>query len=164
MALSSATLSTGLRALVPTNSEATAITRIVAAFHGYFVQSQCSGVTATPAALAAAQAAMSAALVGISAPNAGATKLAAGVTAYWGAVVATTCWITAPVMLVPPIVTPGLAALPAALAATFASNVAGGLSLVAACDAVAATIHASSAGAVVPGSVPPAPPAPLPIT
>jgi hypothetical protein len=73
-------------------------------------------------------------------------------------------WVTAPIVLVPPIVPPaGLGGLQAALEAVFASNLAGELSLADAASAVAGAIHTANQGATVPGSVPPAAPAPIPI-
>lgn len=167
MPLSSSTLADGLEALAPTDSEAAAISAIVSAWDAYFGGSTVSGVTATPGSYAAGLSTMQTALVGMSATGAGAAALAAGVTAFWSGIagLATTIWITAPVVLVPPIVPPaGLAALPAALAAAFASNTSGSSSLADSAAAVAAALHTNGGlGALVPGSVPPAPPAPLPI-
>jgi hypothetical protein len=110
---------------------------------------------------------MAGALVGMSAPSAGAASIAAAVTAFWVAIapLATAIWITAPIVLVPPIVPPaGLPGLAATLASVFASNTAGQLSLTQAAQSIAAALHASGGiGALVPGSVLPTPPAPLPI-
>lgn len=167
MALSSSTLADGLEALTPTDSESAAISAIVSAWDAYFGGSTVNGVTATPGSYAAGLSAMQAALVGLSATGAGAAALAAGVTAFWAGIagLATTIWITAPVILVPPIVPPpGLAALSAALSAAFASNTSGSSSLADCAAAVATILHTNGGlGALVPGSVPPAPPAPLPI-
>lgn len=166
MALSSATLSTQLQTMTATGSEATAITRFSAAFSTYFQGSTVNGAALVPASISPGLTALQSALVGMSASGAGAAKISAGVTAFWTAQLslATGMWITAPVVLVPPIVPPaGLAGLSAALTAVFASNVSSGLSLASACNAVAATIHTACSGGTVPGSVPPAPPVPLTI-
>lgn len=166
MALSSDTLSTELRDLVPTDSEATAISRLVASYAIYFEGATVAGASLVVDSTAAGEAAMGAAMVGISAANQGATKLAAGVSAFWTAQLAlpTSMWVTAPIVLVPPITPPGgLATLSAALTAVFASNTSSGLSLEDACDAIAAVIHSASTGATVLGSVPPATPAAIPI-
>lgn len=166
MALTQSTLASELENLTPTGSEATAISRLVSAYSTYFDGATVSGQTLVPGSTAAGEAAMSTALVGISGANQGATKLAAGISAFWTAQLglATTMWITAPIVLVPPIVPPaGLASLTADLAAVFASNIAAGLSLADCAAAVAAVIHSASSGATVPGSVPPATPSPIPI-
>lgn len=166
MALLSATLSSALQAMTPTSSEATARQRFADAWETYFLGATVAGAPLVGTSISTGLSALASALVGMSATGAGPAALAAGVSAFWTAQLglATSMWITAPIVLVPPIVVPpGLAGLSAALTSTFNSNRAGGLSLVQACDAIAATIHAASTGAVVPGSVPPAPPAPLPI-
>lgn len=167
MALSDTTLSDGLEALVPADAEADAIQAIVDAWDAYFGQAAVGAATAVPGSYAAGLTAMQGALAGLSADGAGAAKLAAGVTAFWSAIAAlpTSIWITAPVVLVPPITPPpGLGALTAALAAAFASNAAASASLADSAAAVAGSLHTSGGlGALVPGSVPPAPPAPLPI-
>jgi hypothetical protein len=168
MALSAATLSTELQALTPIGSEPTAIARLSSAFDAYFREATVGGVPLVPATIAPGLAALQAALVGMSLTSAGAPQLAAAVTAFWTAQLAlsTSMWITAPVTLVPPTITPpaGLVYLSAALSSVFASNVAGGLSLGACCDAIAGAIHTACSGATVLGSVPPASPAPLVIT
>ena len=164
MALSSATLSAELQSLTPTGSEATAIAALSDAFDVYFREATVNGVPLVPAAISPGLAAMQAALVGMNAPGTGAGKLAAGVAAFWTAQLglATSLWITAPVILVPHIVAPAaLSGLSAALSSVFASNVSGGLSLSDCCDAIAAAIHTACSGATVPGSVPPAAPVPL---
>ena len=167
MALSASVLSTELQSMTPTGSEATAIARLSSAFDVYFRQATVNGVPLVPAAISPGLAAMQAALVGMNLSGAGAAKLAAGVAAFWTAQLglATSLWITAPIVLVPPIVAPAaLSGLSAALSSVFASNVSGGLSAAACCDAIAAAIHTACTGAVVQGSTPPAPPAPLVIT
>lgn len=167
MTLSASTLASGLEALTPTTSEATAISRFVDAWDDYFAGATVSGVSVTPGSYSAGLSAMSAAMVGMTATNAGATSIQAGVTAFWTAILAlpTSLWITAPIVLVPPIVPPpGLATVAAGLTAVFGSNLAGELNLADACSAVATSLHGTAGlGALVPGSVPPAPPVPLPI-
>lgn len=167
MALSDSTLTSGLEALVPVDAEADAIQAIVDAWSAYFAESTVNGVTATPGSFDAGLSAMQSAMVGISADGAGSASLVAGVTAFWSAIasLATSIWITAPVVLVPPIVPPvGLAALQAALEAAFAANTSGSASLADSAATVALALHTNGGlGALVPGSVPPTPPAPLPI-
>lgn len=167
MALVANTLAGELENLTPTDTEASAISAFVDAWEVYWGGASVNGVSATPASFAAGLSAMAGALVGMSAAGAGAAKLASGVSAFWSAVapLATAIWITAPIVLVPPVVPPaGLPGLAATLASTFASNAAGQLNLSVAAQQIAAALHASGgAGALVPGSVPPAPPAPLPI-
>lgn len=166
MALSASTLSSALQAMTPTDSEATARQRFADAFETYFLDATVSGAPLVPASIGPGLSALASALVGMSATGAGAAALAAGVSAFWTAQLglATSMWITAPIVLVPPIVPPaGLAGLAATLTSTFESNRAGGLSLAQACDQLAAVIHAACSGGGVPGSVPPAPPAPIPI-
>ena len=167
MALSDSTLASGLEALVPVDDEADAIQAIVDAWDSYFAESRVNGITATPGSYAAGLSAMQSALTGISATGAGSAILTAGVTAFWAAIagLATTIWVTAPIVLVPPIVPPvGLAALPVALEAAFAANTSGSSSLADSAATVALALHTNGGlGALVPGSVPPVPPAPLPI-
>lgn len=167
MTLSVSTLADGLEALEPTESESAAISAIVAAWDSYFAGATVNGVAATPGSYAAGLSAMQSALAGMSADGAGAAKLAAAVTAFWSgiAALATTIWVTAPVVLVPPIVPPpGLGSLAAALGSAFAASASGSSSLADSAAAVAAALHASGGlGAIVPGSVPPAAPAPLPV-
>jgi hypothetical protein len=165
MALSAATLSMALQDLPPTGDEELAVARLSIAFGDYFREATVSGLPLVPAAISPGLDAMQAALVGMSLSGAGASKFAAGVAAFWTALLGlpTSLWITAPIVLVPPTITPptGLAALSAALSSVFASNVAGRLSSADCCDAIADAIHTACAGATVLGSVPPASPAPL---
>lgn len=167
MPLLSTTLATELETLEPSASEAVAISRLVDAWEVYWGDATVNGIAATPGSFGAGLSAMSAALVGMSAPGAGAAAIAAGVSAFWTAVapLATAIWITAPIVLVPPITPPTLlGSLSAALTATFASNTVGELTLAQAAQQIAAVMHANGGiGAFVPGSVLPAPPAPLPI-
>lgn len=167
MALSDSTLASGLEALVPVDDEADAIQAIVDAWSAYFAESTVAGIQATPGSFDAGLSAMQSALTGISATGAGSVVLTAGITAFWTAIagLATSIWITAPIVLVPPIVPPvGLAALPAALEAAFAANTSGSASLADSAATVALALHTNGGlGALVPGSVPPTPPAPLPI-
>jgi hypothetical protein len=153
--------------MAPGPSEATAAAALVAAWDAYFAESSVNGIPATPGAYSAGSAAMLGALTGMSAPGGGAAAIAAGVTAFWGAIASlpTPIWITAPIVLVPPIVPPpGLGGMVGALTAAFAANTASKAPLPAAAATIAAAMHGSGGvGATVPGSVPPAPPAPLPI-
>jgi hypothetical protein len=166
VSLSAALLSSALQSLTPTTSEATARSRLTDAWEDYFLGATVSGAALVGASINPGLSAFSAALVGMSSPGAGSAKIAAACSAFWAAQLglATGMWVTAPIVLVPPIVPPaGLATLPAALAATFAANLAGQLNLAEACDALATTLHAATIGGVVPGSVLPAPPTPIPI-
>ncbi len=167
MTLQANTLATELEALEPSQTEAVAITRFVDAWGAYWGGATVNGVPATPGSFTAGLSAMGASLVGMSSSGAGAAVMASGVSAFWTAVapLATSIWITAPIVLVPPIVPPpGLGGLSAALAAVFASNTSGSLSISAAWQQVANVLHANGGvGALVPGSVLPTPPAPLPI-
>lgn len=164
MTLTASTLEAALASLTPTASEATAIERLVDAWESYFAEATVSGAPLVAGSLSAGLSALGAGLVGLSAPGAAAAKIAAATAAFWSAQagLATSMWVTAPVVLVPPIVPPpGLGGLEAALDAVFA---AGPYELDDALGAIAAAWHAASTGATVPGSVPPAPPAPLVIT
>ena len=166
MALTQSTLASGLESLTPTSSEPVAISAFVDAFETYWNGATVSGAGLNPGTIDTGLAAMQGAMAGLSVTGQGATKIAAGVSAFWSAqaALATTMWTTAPIVLVPPIVPPaGLSGLAAALSSTFASNLAGELSLTDAAAALAATIHAANLGGVVPGSAPPAAPAPIPI-
>jgi hypothetical protein len=166
MPMASATLASGLSGMAPADTEADAIQAFVSAWDAYFAQSQVGAAVATPGSYAAGLAAMQGALAGCSVTGAAAAKLTAGVTAFWAAIatLAPTIWITAPIILVPPIVPPvGLAGISAALAAAFAANTTGSASLSDSANAAATAIHAANLGALVPGSAPPAPPAPIPI-
>ena len=164
MTLAAATLEDALASLTPTASEATAISRLVDAWESYFGEATVSGGPLVAGSIDAGLDAMAAALVGLSATGAGAAKIASAAAAFWStqAALATVMWVTAPVVLVPPIVPPaGLASLQASLEAIFA---AGPYDLDEAAHEIAAAWHAASTGATVPGSVPPAPPAPLVVT
>jgi hypothetical protein len=167
MTLLVGTLATELENLVPSSTESEAIGRLVDAWEVYFNGAVVNGAALAPGSIVAGLSAMGGALVGMSATGAGAAKIAAGISAFWSAIaaLAPTIWITAPVVLVPPIAPPlGLPTLAATLASTFAANTAGNLSLAQASQQIAAVLHAGGGiGALVPGSVPPAPPAPLPI-
>lgn len=164
MTLTAATLESALGALLPTASEAEAITRLVSAWESYFGEATVNGAPLTPGSISGGLSAMAAAMVGLSAPDAAAGKIAAGTATFWStqASLATAMWVTAPVVLVPPIVTPpGLGSLESALDAVFT---AGPYTLADALHDIAGAWHAASTGAIVPGSVPPAPPAPLVVT
>src|SRR4051812_33667517 len=124
MALLANTLAGQLENLTPTDTEASAISAFVDAWEAYWGSASVNAIGATPGSFAAGLSAMAGALVGMSAPNAGAAKLASAVSAFWSAVapLATAIWITAPIVLVPPVVPPaGLPGLAATLASTFAS-------------------------------------------
>jgi hypothetical protein len=167
MALVQATLSSGLANMTPTGSEATAISNFVTVWDNYWSNASVLGVTATPGSYAAGLSAMQGALSGLSASGAAAGKIQSGIQAFWTAIAASASaiFIVAPTVLVPPITPPpGIAGIAAALAAAFGAATAGSLSLADAADAVATALHtAGGLGAVVSGSVVPAPPAPIPI-
>lgn len=166
MPMASATLASGLSGMSPVDNEAGAISNFVSAWDSYFAQSQVGAVVATPGSYAAGLTAMQSSMAGLSTSGNAATAIQAGVIAFWStiAALATTIWITAPIVLVPPIVPPpGLSGIGAALQAAFTSNTSGSASLADSANAIATAIHAANLGALVPGSTPPAPPAPLPI-
>jgi hypothetical protein len=147
-------------------SEGTAIGRLVGAWETYFDESTVAGIQAAPGSYSAALSSMASALTGLSGEGAAAAKIQAGIQAFWSGLsaVATAVWVTAPIVLVPPVTPPaGLTGLSGTLASTFAANQASELSLPDAASAVASVIHAANAGGAVPGSVPPASPAPIPI-
>lgn len=166
MALVPSAMAAGLSALAPTMSEGAVIEAISSAWRTYFALSAIGAAPAVAAAFEPGIAAMKGALIGISAPSPGiaAVKIQAGVLAFWGAIVTlpTTIWITAPIVLIPPIVPPvGISGIAAALNGIFANNM---NTLPSAANSIAGVLHSSGGlGALVPGSVPPAPPAPLPI-
>jgi hypothetical protein len=161
------TLATELEALEPSSTEAVAIARLVDAWEVYWGGATVNGVPATPGSFTAGLSAMGAALVGMSSSGAGAAAIASGVSAFWTAVapLATAIWITAPIVLVPPIVPPpGLGGISAALVSVFGSNTVSSLTLAQCAQQIASVLHANGGvGAAVPGSVLPTPPAPLPI-
>jgi len=167
MALSQSTLANQLANLVPTTSEAEARVRLASAWRVYFGGATVNGAPAVPAAYEPAVVAFQAQLLGMSASGQAGTRLAAACSAFWAtlAPLATAVWITAPVVLVPPITPPlGLATLLPAMNAVFAANLAARRTLAQAADALATVLHSSAGlGALVPGSVLPAPPAPLPV-
>lgn len=167
MALVQATLKSGLEAMSATDSEATSIQRFVDAWDDYWAGASVAGVPANAGTYSAGLSAMQGAMSGMSTSGAGAAKIQAGITAFWGAIAQspTTIWTTAPITLVPPITPPpGLSGIAAALTSTFATNTSGSLSLSDSAAAVAAVLHSAGGfGAVVSGSVIPAPPAPIPI-
>ena len=166
MPMAAATLASGLAGMAPVETDAEAISNFVSAWDAYFGQSQVGAVVATPGSYATGLAAMQSSMAGMSSDGAAAAAIQSGITAFWSTIapLATAIWITAPIVLVPPIVPPaGLAGISAAVSAAFAANTVGSASLSDSANAVATAIHAANLGAVVPGSVPPAPPAPLPI-
>jgi hypothetical protein len=167
MTLSANTLAVELENLVPSGTEAAAIARLVDAWEIYFGGAAVNGIAAAPGSFGAGLSAMSAALVGMSAPGAGGASLSAGLTAFWTAIspLATSIWIVAPIILVPPVAPPaGIAGLAATLASVFASNTAGQFSLSQSAQQIAAVLHAQAGiGGLVSGSVLPLPPSPLPI-
>lgn len=166
MTLSASTLASGLAAMTPTLYEASAIQAFSDAWEGYFDESTVSGIAATPDSYASALSALRSAMSGCSASGAAAASIQAALVAFWNGLsaVATSVWITAPIVLVPPVVPPpGLTGIAAALTSVFAANTSSSLSLEDAADAIASALHSANAGGTIPGSVPPAPPAPIPI-
>ncbi len=167
MPLNLDTLANGLAEMTPTTVEQIARVRLTSAWRVYFAGSTVAGAPAVPAAFEPAVQAFSAALVGMSSSGAAVAVLAAAFGQFWTtlAPLATTVWITAPIVLVPPVTPPpGLAGLSASLSAVFSANLAGRRSLADAAQALAGVLHSGAGlGAIVLGSVPPAPPAPLPV-
>jgi len=145
MPLVQATLATNLESMEPVDNEADAIDNFATAFDDYF---QGSSVIGTPVSgtTAAAKTAMKGSMTGLLETD-GAAAITAGVIAYWGVIIpaVATLWVLVPPLTVgtPP---PTLAAITAALTATFASNTSGKLSLAAAAATVAAAIHANQLG------------------
>lgn len=126
MTLSTATLKSGLEAMVPTDSESDAIQAFVDAWDGYFAGASVMGTPATAGSYAAGLSAMQAALVGMSQPNAAAAKMQTGVTAFWTAIMAMgpAIWLLAPppvVLPVPIVPPPGIAGIAAALTAAWSA-------------------------------------------
>jgi hypothetical protein len=151
MALVQSTLASGLEAMEPTDSEATAIQRFADAFDDYFAGASVLGIPAG-AARAPAKAAMIAAMTGLSSPNGAAGAIAAGISAYWTTVapLALTVWPGTVGPIIPPAVPPpGLGGIAGALSAVFSANTSGGLSLSASAAAVAGAIHPTQLGGMV---------------
>ena len=169
MGLSSGTLATGLEALTPTDSVATAADRIATAFTDYMAQSSVLGVPAVPAVLSGApKSAMVGAMGSLNSVGGAAGAIAAGVIAFWAAMLGTeaTIWIMVPPTIIVPstlIVPPGLGGMTSAIQGAFDGNVSGGLELAAAAATVATAIHGVNIGATVQTQVPPSPPVVTPI-
>lgn len=167
MPLNPTTLANGLAAMTPTTDEAVARSRFAGAWRTYFAGATVAGASAVPSAFEPAVSALEAGLVGMSASGAATAILTSALGTFWTtlAPLATAVWVTAPIVLIPPVVPPpGLAGLAAALSAVFASNLSGRLSLSDAAQQLATVLHTNAGlGALVPGSVPPAPPAPVPV-
>lgn len=141
MAMSASTLGTQLQNMTPTTIEATANQNFANAWATYFAAS-AAGVpyTSNPAHKAAMISAMS----GSSAPNAGALAIQLGVIAWWTSVVSTgPATYSGCTLVTPP---PTISVIAAALAPVLISNTAGGLSLAAASNAIAAVLHANNLG------------------
>lgn len=168
MALSSATLASGLTALVPTTSENDAIDRIVNAWESYFDQSQLGPAVAVHGSYAAALSAMRSALVGLSTANAGATKIQAGVTAFWAAIapLAATVWPQTPPPVTTPPATPPptLGGVATALQAQWTADIAAKATLSQGATNTAAILHTNAGlGGICPITTPPATVVPTPI-
>jgi hypothetical protein len=167
MALAAATLASGLFSMAPTDNESDAIQAFVDAWEVYFDKSLVGGIAAIPGSYSAALSAMTSAMSGCSETGQGAAKIGAALTAFWSSLssVATAVWITAPVVLVPPVVPPpSLAGVSGAVSAVFGANTTGQVTLVQSAQNLANALHASAGiGGLIPGSTPPAPPAPIPI-
>ena len=166
MALVQSTLASGLASMTPTLNEGDAISAFVSAFESYWNGATVSGAALVAGSIDAGLSAMQGAMAGLSASGQGASKIAAGVSAFWTAqaLLATSMWVTAPIVLVPPITPPpGLGGLQASLESAFTSNLASEADLATAAGSIAAAIHTANSGGLVPGSVPPAAPAPIPI-
>lgn len=168
MALVSSVLGSGLAAMVPTPTEATAIAAFVSAWDAYFAGASVLGIPATPGTYAAGLSAMQGAMTGMSAPGGAAAAIQAGVQAFWGAILAQGAVIfvmVPPSGVIPPLVPPpGISGIAAALTGVFASNTSGMVPLPTAADNVASAIHpAGGLGGTAPVQTPPAPPVPTPI-
>jgi len=129
-------------------TEAEGIARFAAAFENYFAESVVGLAPVVQSALAPATAAMEAAMAGVVAVDGGA-GMYAGIAAFWGALpaIAPVVWP----LVVPPLTTtvtppPGLTTLQANITAVGVANIAGGLSLIDAADAMATAIHAGTTG------------------
>lgn len=162
MPLDQNTLASKLENMQPTDSEPAAIEAFVSAWSAYFAGSSASGAPVVPGAYEPGLAAMRTAMAGMSAADAGALAIQNGIAAFWGGIagIPTTLWITAPVVLVPPIVPPaGIPGIAVALNGVFVTNTAGQLSLHDATVNIARVLHLNGGtGGSVPGSVPPAAP------
>ncbi len=148
MALAAATLKTGLAAMAPTMSEATAINNFVSAWNTYFSAASAGGVVpVTPGSLTPALGLMQTALSGMSASGAGAAKIQAGILAFWGGVAsaAAAIWPTA-TTINPPTGPAGVTGLASALTSVFSANQSGNLSLNDAAQAIATAIHGTQSG------------------
>ena len=165
MVLAAATLASGLANMAPTDSEGSAIQAFVDAWEAYFDQSTVAATQATHGSYPTALSAMAAAMAGCSASGAAAAKIQAATVAFWSALapLAAVVWQPSVVLVPPAVPPPGLSGIAAALAPVFTSNQGGNLSLSAAANAVAGALHSANAGGTVPGSIPPSPPAPIPI-
>lgn len=171
MPLVSATLASGLEALVPTNDEAEAIQRIVDAWEGYFDGSQLGPAAAVPGSYAAALAALQAGLTGMSAANAAANAFQTGLTAFWATIapLAAAVWPQTPPPVTTPPATPpptlgGVAAL---LQAQWTADAAAGVDLATSAQNMATILH-TNAGlggiGIITFPGPPPVPTPTPIT
>lgn len=143
MALSSATLSSGLQAVVPETTEAAAVQNLATAFADYF--GACTP-TLLPAGKAAGRAAFVTAASGISASGAGAAKLLAAVQAFWAAVAGGLAASFSGATAIAPAF-PSLAS--SDFSSAFASNTSGSASISAAASALATAVHAKRAGGTV---------------
>lgn len=151
MAMVQATLETALLTLVPTTSEASAITALGAAYETFALGAAAGPVGITAAGVAAGRAVMETTLVGMSATDAGRTKIAASIVAFWATAAVPASFPTSFVVVAPP-----NAALQGLLNATWDAAVAAGSSLADATMAMAADMYAQ---AIIGGSatIPPPP-------
>ena len=157
MALSAATLATGLKSLGEPADEAATIVAISTAWQSYWEESVANAVAANPSP-AAAVAAFEGAMVGISGTGNtvtdAANKFLAACKSFWTAATPVLAYATVPppapsyITFPPFMLTPAAeAAWVAALAAVFTANTANSLSADASADAIAAAIHSGQAGA-----------------
>ena len=170
MALSAATLKTGLEALVLTDNPADAANVIATAFDDYFAGAAAGPIPVTSGSTSGAKTALlesltilddlGEVLVGLDTSGAAAGLISTGIAAYWTAVglAAATIFIAVPPAIsgTPP---PGLSSLTVAIEAAFLASTSDSLSLSDSAQALADAIHGTQSG----GTIifpPPAPPPP----
>lgn len=163
MALSSSTLASGLEALAPTDSEATAIDRIATAWDDYF---QAATVQDEPigASTASAKSAMASAMSGLSAANAAASKIQDGIGAYWTALIplAPSLWVLPPNVTSLQSAPTTISGIASALQAVFDANRSAGNSLETSAAAVASSLHSNGGLGGLVTLTPPPPASPIP--
>ena len=162
MAMSIATLSSGLESMTPVDNESDAIDNLSSAFEDYFYESSVSGISPQAGALASSISSMKSSFSGLS--NDAAAAIQAGIIAFWTSAIASaaTIWLTFPFIIsaTPP---PSLSTIAATLNSTFSANLAAELSLPDAANAVATALHPLQLGGIATLSPPPPGGTPTPI-